>query len=276
MAAPLLLDPWPPPTPLADVVYPESDGTPMAETDVHARCIMDVRTMLDAHFAADPDVYISGNIFLYYEEGNPRETVAPDVLVVRGVNKRLRRTYKLWEEGTPPGFVLEVSSPSTRWEDLATKRGLYELLGVQEYVLFDPLREYLKPALQGFRLENGTYRPIPVTTPSTDEASDDASDEASEPVDDLALWSETLGLELHTAGDRLRLFDRKHGLYLRTLGEEAGARRTAEARAQQAEGRVQQAEGRAQREATARTALEAEIASLRAELARHTTPPGST
>ncbi len=272
MAAPLLLDPWPPPTPLADVVYPESDGKPMAETDVHARCIMDVRTMLDAHFAADPDVYISGNIFLYYEEGNPRETVAPDVLVVRGVNKRLRRTYKLWEEGTPPGFVLEVSSPSTRWEDLATKRGLYELLGVREYVLFDPLREYLKPALQGFRLQAGAYRPISVTIPPVDEAADRASGR----VDDLALWSETLGLELRTAGDRLRLFDPKQALYLRTLGEEVEARRTAEVRAQQAERRVQQAEGKAQREATARAALKAEIAALRAELARHTTPPGST
>jgi len=269
MAASLLHDSWPPPTPLADVVYPESDGKPMAETDVHALCIIDVRTMLTTHFATDSEVYVSGNIFLYYEEGNPRETVAPDVLVVRGVKKGLRRTYKLWEEGVPPAFVLEVSSPSTRWEDLATKRGLYELLGVQEYILFDPLREYLKPALQGFRLEEGSYRPIPTNTLPDDGANGvDETCKAGETGNDLALWSETLGLELHTAGNRLRLFDRQRRHYLRTSSEEAEARRTAEVNAQQAEGRAQQ-------EAAARAALETEIAALRAELARRSASPGS-
>jgi Uma2 family endonuclease len=225
-------------SPTGEVVYPESDGRPMAETDVHARCIIDVRTMLDAHFASEPDVYVSGNLLLYYEEGNPRESVAPDVFVVRGVRKGLHRTYRLWEEGVPPTFVLEVTSAGTRWEDQAAKRGLYQVLGVQEYVLFDPTDEYLRPPLQGYRLSQGVYQPLPVVER-------DAG---------LALTSEALGIELHAGPQRLRLYDPRAGEYLRTAAEEAAARREADVARQAAESRAQ--------------ALEAELARLRDELAR--------
>jgi Uma2 family endonuclease len=234
--------PLPVHTPPGEIVYPESDGKPMAETDVHARCIIDVRTMLDDYFAGEPDVYVSGNLLLYYEEGNPRESVAPDVFVVRGVPKGLRRTYRLWQEGQPPSFVLEVSSTSTRWEDQATKRGLYQLLGVQEYVLFDPLGEYLKPPLQGFRLVDGIYQPVSLTPGG-------------------GLRSEVLGLELHAEGARLRLFNPATGEYLLTALEEAAARRE-EAAARRA------AQARADNEAAVRRQLEAELARLRVELAR--------
>ena len=105
-------------------------------------------------------------MFLYYEEGNPRAVVAPDVFVVIGAPKRAehpRDTYKLWEEPKGPDFVLEVLSSSTWEADLGPKRALYASLGVSEYWLLDPTREHLlSPPLRGMRLVGRSYRDLPV------------------------------------------------------------------------------------------------------------------
>src|SRR5262245_6113016 len=118
--------------------YPESDGQPMAETDVHAKTMINLRLALDVYFNDDPQVYVSGNLLIYYVKGNPAKRVASDVFVVRGVPKGDRRIYKLWEESAPPGIVIEISSRQTWREDMHTKLRLYEKLGVQEYFIFDP------------------------------------------------------------------------------------------------------------------------------------------
>ena len=138
------------------VIYPEGDGKPMAETPVHRdELIRLIQTLQDA-FAGRADVYVSGNMMLYYEEGNPRASASPDVFVVIGVPKLPeRRVYKVWEEGAPPTVVMEITSRSTRREDLHKKWELYIRLGVREYILYDPLGEYLRPPLQGFRLVAG-------------------------------------------------------------------------------------------------------------------------
>ena len=97
----------------APVEYPSSDGQPMAETPVHRDCIIDTIGGLRERFDGRPDVYVSGDMFVYYEEGNPRASVVPDVFVVVGaVKDELREggwrdTYKLWEEPKGPDFVLE-------------------------------------------------------------------------------------------------------------------------------------------------------------------------
>ena len=104
-----------PPAPAtAAVCYPESDGQPVAETDVHRTLMFELIGMLQAFFRADPHVYISGNLFLYYQEGDPRQVVAPDVFVVQGVRDQPRRIYRLWEEGVVPAVVFELTSRSTR------------------------------------------------------------------------------------------------------------------------------------------------------------------
>src|SRR5262245_54477245 len=131
------------------VVYPESDGKPMGETDVHIDALIYLREALKDYFRDTPQVYVAGNTLLYYEESNPAACVAPDIFVVQGVIKRDRRVYKLWEEGQAPAVVFEITSRSTRLEDLGTKRALYAMLGVPEYFLYDPLGEYLQPPLQG-------------------------------------------------------------------------------------------------------------------------------
>jgi Uma2 family endonuclease len=227
----------PPPMPAAPVPlhYPEADGRPLAETEAHAQCLIDSRESLRAYFRDDPNVHVGGNLLFYYSEGDPRQSVAPDVFVVHGVprDKQLR-VYKLWEEGRTPEFVLEITSPSTRYEDLGAKRGLYQVLGVHEYFLFDPLHEYLRPPLQGFRLAGDEYRPIA-------------------PAAEGALASETLGLELRIVDRQLRFHDPRTRELLRTPAEEVEARQEAERARQAAEERA--------------AAAEAELARLRAELA---------
>ena len=137
--------------------YPGTDGQPMAETPAHRDVMIDAIQVLQRHFAHRPDVYVSGNMMMYYEEGEPQRCVSPDVFVAVGVEDKARDTYLLWREPKGPDFVLEVTSKSTRRNDQVTKRALYESLGVAEYFLYDPRAEYLNPSLQGFGLVGGRY-----------------------------------------------------------------------------------------------------------------------
>lgn len=223
------------------VRYPESDGKPLGETQTHVWCIFALVQMLEAYFAAAADVWVGSNQMVYYQEGNPRRVFAPDVCVVRGVPKLpMRRTYKLWEEGRPPTVVVEVTSRQTWREDTSTKRALYERLEVQEYVLFDPLEEYLRPRLQGFALGPSGYAPIETSAEGR-------------------LPSAGLELELAARGHELLLFDPRAGRWLPTPREEAASR--------QAEAEARTAEAEARRAAEDRAAAaEAELARLRAEL----------
>jgi Uma2 family endonuclease len=177
-----------------EVEYPESDGRPMAETDLHRDEMVYLIEALQEHFAGVPDVYVSGNLLLYYVEGDPRSSVSPDALVARGVDhaKERRRIYKLWEEGQAPCCVFEVTSTKTRREDLGRKKDLYERLGVAELFLYDPMEEYLQPTLQGFRLADAEYRPI-------------------EPERDGSLFSRSLGLTLKLEAPGIRLIDPRTG-----------------------------------------------------------------
>jgi Uma2 family endonuclease len=140
-------------TAVQPIHYPESDGKPMAETEVHSDVLIYLREALKDYFRSEPQVYVAGNMMLYYEEGNPAACVAPDVFVVQGVGKGERRTYKVWEESQPPTVVFEITSRGSRLEDVGTKRAVYAMLGVREYFLYDPLGEYLRPPLQGYRLQ---------------------------------------------------------------------------------------------------------------------------
>ena len=129
--------------------YPTGDGKPMAETDVHRELMVELIVTLQDHFAADPDLYVSGNLLLFYEEGNRRRHVSPDVFVVRGVEKKPRENYLTWLEGKGPDLAIELTSRSTRSEDVKKKFALYrDVLHVPEYFLFDPFEDYLFPSMQ--------------------------------------------------------------------------------------------------------------------------------
>ncbi len=120
--------------------YPSSDGKPVAESDFQFTPLAYARDSLRLHFRDRSDVYVAGNLLIYYEEGNPKARVAPDVFVVLGVPNRDRSSYFLWEERKAPDFVLEVTSRSTLREDQGRKRALYRRLGITEYWQFhDPV-----------------------------------------------------------------------------------------------------------------------------------------
>jgi Uma2 family endonuclease len=170
------------------IEYPTSDGRPMAETDLHRDLMVDVIHRLQAWFAGEPLTYVSGNLLIFYEEGNKRKHVAPDVFAVHGVPKRKRLYYLLWEEGKSPEAVIEITSKTTRKEDLDKKYKIYrDIMRVQEYFLCDPTGDYLKPTLQGHRLVGPDYLPI-------------------EPIDGR-LPSEVLRLHLERADFGLNLYD---------------------------------------------------------------------
>lgn len=194
-----------------EIDYPTGDGKPMAETEVHRDDMIDLIGTLKHHFAHDADVHVTGNLLLYYEEGNRRKHVSPDVMVTFGIPRDPKRDYYLvWEEGKAPDVVFEITSKSTKREDKKTKKELYrDVLKVQEYFQFDPRAEYLKPPLQGFRLVDGDYVPIPLVNGR--------------------LPSQVLGLHLERDGEQLRLFDPVTGRRLLTAAERA---ETAEAERQ--------------------------------------------
>ncbi|HVR98151.1 MAG TPA: Uma2 family endonuclease, partial [Thermoanaerobaculia bacterium] len=83
------------------IEYPISDGQPMAETTLHRIIMTDVIGSLERRYATVPDVWVGGNLFLCYEEGNPRACLAPDVLLSHGVEKLNRDNYLLWQEEPP-------------------------------------------------------------------------------------------------------------------------------------------------------------------------------
>lgn len=210
--------------------YPSSDGLPMAESDFQRKSLTYAVEALSIHFQARQDVYVSGNLFIYYEEGNPKAVVAPDVFVVIGADRRDRSSYMLWEEPKAPDFVLEITSRSTRSEDQGTKRGIYAFLGVREYFQYDPTGDYLDPALKGFRLAGENYQPLPATTL---------------PDGTLSLHSEMLGLDLRLVNNSLRFYDPATEQKLLTHGEAEYARHEAEQSRRAAEERARAAEARA-------------------------------
>ena len=138
------------------VNYPESDGKPMGESDVHIKEMVRLRQMLE-RFYAGQTVYVSANLLVFYEQGKPRKFVVPDVFVVKGIQPGDRKSYKIWIERKPPDAIIEVTSRKTKKKDMVDKPALHHRLRVPEYFLFDPTHEYLDPPLQGHRLIGDRY-----------------------------------------------------------------------------------------------------------------------
>ncbi|WP_414514970.1 Uma2 family endonuclease [Nostoc sp. PCC 9305] len=204
--------------PVTPIEYPDEDGKPMAEGDIQCSYLTYARNALRIYFQNHPNVYVAGNLFIYYEKGYPESVVAPDVFVVFGVENRDRRSYKTWEENNQtPDFVLEITSKTTRSKDQGAKKGIYAFLGVREYFQYDPTGDYLNPQLQGLNLVDGNYFPVAANTL---------------PDGTVSLPSEVLGLELRLEAGKLRFYNPATGQILLTHEEEATARQAAEEKAQ--------------------------------------------
>ena len=191
---------------------PSSDDEPMADSDAQLWPLTYSVDAIAARFSDRDDVYVSGDIFVYYVARNiagmpVRGQIAPDVLAVRGVEDRVRDSYVVWREGKVPDFVMEISSNRSWRRDRIKKRAIYEALGVSEYFIYDPRENFRPPRLMGLRLGGGAYREIAFE---------------SMPNGEQGLASTTLNLYAHVDdGGRLRWFDPANGEYLRTYQEQA-------------------------------------------------------
>ena len=167
----------------------------MGETGLHVLAIFylfeALRDLLLMLRAAD-DIYVAADMFLYYEEGNPRAVKAPDLMVIKGVvdGHHERNSFKTWVEHAMPAVVIEVTSKSTWVEDVIQKSQLYPRLGVKEYFIFDPLRDYLEPQLRGFQLDEEDMVYVEMT-----------------PAADGSLFSDELDVIFRPDGRLLRVAD---------------------------------------------------------------------
>lgn len=230
-----------------EIDYPSGDNRPVGETPRHINNMVALRDALDRHYADNSNFFAAANMFVYYVPGERLKHVSPDVFVVFGVPRdKPRKKYLVWEEGgRNPDLVIELTSASTRDEDVDDKMWLYrQILGVREYILFDPYAEYLDPPLQGYRLEDGEYVPL-------------------EPVAGR-LPSQVLGgLQFERDEGDLRIYDPVANAWLPTEQE---LRLAAEERASRVESERVRADEERQRERDARLRAEEENERLRKEI----------
>jgi Uma2 family endonuclease len=214
---------------IGEIEYPETDGQPMGETDLHRNWMFRILELLRYRYRGQ-QVYVASDLLVYYHEGFPHEFVVPDVFVVKDSDPGERRTYKIWEENDKaPDVVIEVTSLATQPKDSVRKPQIYSDIGVKEYFLYDPTSDYLEPPLQGFKPVAGKHQRIEA----------DASG---------ALVSEELGVTLRLDGDDLVMHDTATGELVLTEAEAAHAEaEAAHARADAAERRAEKAEQELQR-----------------------------
>jgi Uma2 family endonuclease len=242
------------------IEYPESDGKPMGETDLHRDWMFRILEILRFRYRGQR-VYIASDLLVYYEAGQPTRFIVPDNFVVLDCDPGRRRIFKTWDEQRVPDVVFEVTSRGTSSVDILEKPVIYERMGVKEYFLYDPTGSYLNPALQGFRLVDGVLVEIPRSHG--------------------ALACHTLGINLRLNEDDLILIDSESGKPLLTkeeaeteAKEAAYAEREIERDAKEVERAAKEAERaakeaeRAAKEAerAARIALESQLLQLQAEI----------
>ena len=214
--------------------YPYEDSA-VSEGDRHFRLMCDLRQAAEVRFEQSPAVVIRSDMALYFEEGNRAGVVVPDLFVAFGRTPGgAELSYKVWEEGAVPAFVLEITSKDNWRQDAGAKRRLYEDLGIGEYWIIDLTGRLAKPITGLSLAPDGAYREI-AEGPSG------------------GRFSEVLGLELLMQDGECRMRDPQTGDIVPTYLEVHAAHREAEA---------------AQREAeAAREAAEARVAELEGRLA---------
>lgn len=227
--------------PQAAIVYPSSDGEPLAETFVHVDAIIDAVVVLRQYLEPRAAIVLADQ-FLYYAQGYPKLRVAPDIMVILDVPSGPRDNYKIWEEGQVPVVIFEVTSEGTKSHDEGYKRILYEQLEVQEYWQFDPRGEWIEEQLRGYRLHGEHYELI---------------------TDDRMV---PLQLRLGVDGQRIAFFREDTGEKLMASGELAQALRAEVRSCQQAEERAEQEHQRAEQERQRAEQAEAEIVLLKERL----------
>lgn len=211
------------PEPQATLIYPDSDGQPMADNTQQFALIVWIKENLERVYAQDPNVFVAGDLLWYPVEGNNKLRQAPDVMVAFGRPKGYRGSYQQWkEENIPPQVVFEIWSPGNRPSEMAKKLAFYQNYGVEEYYLYHP--DLLD--LAGWCKSEGSLHPI----------------------EQMDGWvSPRLAVRFQMAEAGLQLYRPDGEPFLTTLELEQRALQ-AEERARQAEERAQMAESELERE----------------------------
>ena len=261
-----------------EIEYPERNW--IAQSIAHGDAVLQAAAALRNHFRDRTDALVAMELAVYYRRDDNNLWLQPDVLVVFGVSPENRRSYRTWEEGKAPDFVLEVASPATADKDAEYKMREYARMRVREYWRLDPEGTLMGSSLAGYEASGGKYDPVPAVTSS-----------------DRDRWfrSRVLGLELGSRRQArstvLVLRDPRSGEETDGAPEEAERRRqiaeryaraarqeartfeqeaiAAEERASTAEERASAAEERASAADERVRALEEQLRALTA----HTTPP---
>ncbi len=228
--------------PEVEVEYPEGPRVPEGDLQTRRRgeLVFALRHWLAARPGCD-DAWVLNDINVYFQKGDPKVVVAPDVAVAFGVDVAAvegRSTYRVWEAGAPPAFALEIASHTIYKRDLRAKPARFAALGVQEYWRLDPTGgDYFTPALQGEDRRTGRWQPIDVTAGAADGS--------------LTGHSAALGLDLHWQPPKLRLYDPATRTWLRDPDDLHEAHEA---------------------EVAARRAAESELAALRRQIGRSAPP----
>ena len=231
-----------------DIEYPQ--GHWIAQSVWHGDAVRLATTALHRHFRDREDVLVAMELVVYYRRGDIAACLQPDVQVMFGAGRSGDRgTYKVWEEGKAPDFVLEVASPSTAGNDARYKAGEYAGIGVREYWRLDPNGSLMDRPLEGYEVRGGRYKPVAA---------------ARRGGRGGYLRSRVLGLELRSAkkdGATVLVFRDP-----RTGEEFDGGLEEAEQRRQVAEKRASVAESQAHQEAGLRRAAEERVRALEERL----------
>ncbi len=165
-----------------EIVYPESDGKPMADNTKQFTWIVKIKENLEVLFKSNPDVFVAGDLFWYPVKGSNRIKLAPDTMVVFGRPKGQRGSYRQWEEDNiPPQVVFEILSPSNSKGEMTRKKLFYLKHGVEEYYVYDPDEISLEVSIR----ENNSFRE----------------------VEDFATWtSPRLNIRFDMTGDELVIY----------------------------------------------------------------------
>lgn len=124
-----------------ELIYPESDGKPMADNTLQYEWIVIIKENLELLLPHD---FVAGDLLWYPVEGEPKTVTAPDVMVCLGRPKGYRGSYLQWkEENIAPQVVFEILSPGNSKPEMERKLAFYEKHGVAEYYLYDPLKNRL-------------------------------------------------------------------------------------------------------------------------------------
>jgi Uma2 family endonuclease len=129
----------------AEIIYPDSDGQPMAESTIQYELIVKIKEGCESLFKDDPNVFVAADLLWYPVEGRPNISQAPDTMVVFGRPKGDRLSYiQHREDNIGPQVVFEIRSHNDSNTKMNKKLSFYQRHGVEEYYLYDPERNELE------------------------------------------------------------------------------------------------------------------------------------